>query len=146
MAALAAVPGDTWTGRAGGRAVDIASAHSDLPAALDELYERISVFHYPFSGIGPEAKALALGVFTAARGEYVPAVLGGANIGRDSDTIAAMAGSMSGALHGSEAVPKQWIKRINSVRGHCVASTAGTDLAEHARDLHTALLAKETVR
>jgi hypothetical protein len=27
------------------------------------------------------------------------------------------------------------------VRGHCIASTAGTDLAALARDLHAALLA-----
>jgi ADP-ribosylglycohydrolase len=143
QAALDAAPADSWTGRTIRRAVDIGSAHSDLSAALDELYKRISIFHYPFADVGPEATALAMGVFVAARGEYIPAVLGGANIGRDADTIAAMAGSMSGALHGAGAVPEQWRRRINVVRGHCIASTAGTDLAELARDLHTALLAKE---
>ncbi|MER5788145.1 ADP-ribosylglycohydrolase family protein [Streptomyces sp. NPDC001980] len=143
QAALAAVPADSWTGRTVRRAVDIGSSHTELPAALDELYERISIFHYPFADVGPEATALAMGVFTAARGEYVPAVLGGTNIGRDADTIAAMAGSMAGALHGSDAVPEPWRRRINVVRGHCIASTAGTDLAELARELHAALTAKE---
>ena len=142
QAALAAAPADSWSGRTTRQAVDIGYSHSELPAALDELYERISIFHYPWADVGPEATALALGVFVAARGEYVPAVLGGTNIGRDADTIAAMAGSMAGALHGSNAVPEQWRRRINVVRGHCIRSTADTDLAELARDLHATLLAK----
>ncbi|GAA3708804.1 hypothetical protein GCM10022224_087850 [Nonomuraea antimicrobica] len=141
-AALAAAPAGSWSARTIGRAVDIGSSHRELAPALDELYERISIFHYPFADVGPEATALAMGVFAAARGEYVPAVLGGANIGRDADTIAAMAGAMAGALHGSEAVPERWRRRINVVRGHCIRSTAGTDLAELARDLHAALLTK----
>ncbi|WP_307783609.1 ADP-ribosylglycohydrolase family protein [Streptomyces spinoverrucosus] len=143
-AALAAAPLDSWTGRTIRRAVDIGSAHTELSAALDDLYERISIFHYPFADVGPEATALAMGVFAAARGEYVPAVLGGANVGRDADTIAAMAGSLAGALHGAEAVPEEWRRRINAVRGHCITATAGTDLAELARELHAALLAAQT--
>ena len=142
QAALGAAPADSWSGRTTRRAVDIASSDAEMSAALDELYARISIFHYPFADVGPEATALALGVFVAARGEYVPAVLGGTNIGRDADTIAAMAGSLAGALHGSGAVPEKWIRRINVVRGDCIRSTAGTDLAELARDLHTALLTK----
>ncbi|MDX6346786.1 MAG: hypothetical protein QOF84_1576 [Streptomyces sp.] len=144
-AALTAAPTDSWTARTTRLAVDIGTAHSELSAALDELYERISIFHYPFADVGPEATALAMGIFAAARGEYVPTVLGGTNIGRDADTIAAMAGSMAGALHGAGAIPEEWSRRINVVRGHCIGSTAGTDLAELARDLHAALLRKEGV-
>jgi ADP-ribosylglycohydrolase len=70
-------------------------------------------------------------------------VLGGANIGRDADTVAAMAGAMAGALHGAGAVPSGWRERVNVVRGHCIRAVAGTDLAELARDLHTALLRKD---
>jgi len=142
-AGLSACPADSWTARSIRRAVAIGTTHTDLPAALDELYARISIFHYPFADVGPEATALAMGVFAAARGDYVEAVLGGTNVGRDADTIAAMAGAMAGALHGAEAVPEQWRQRINVVRGHCIRSTAGTDLAELARDLHTALLRKD---
>jgi ADP-ribosylglycohydrolase len=143
-AGLAAAPAGSWSARSIGRAVEIGTAHAELPAVLDELYARISIFHYPFADVGPEATALAMGVFAAARGQYVPAVLGGTNVGRDADTIAAMAGAMAGALHGADAVPGKWRRRINVVRGHCIRSTAGTDLAELARDLHNALVRKET--
>jgi ADP-ribosylglycohydrolase len=141
---LAAAPADSWTARSIRRAVEIGRSYTELPAALDELYDKISIFHYPFADVGPEATALAMGVFAAAKGDYVQAVLGGTNVGRDADTIAAMAGAMAGALHGAEAVPGHWRRRINTVRGHCIRSTAGTDLAELARDLHSALLRKDT--
>jgi ADP-ribosylglycohydrolase len=144
-AGLAAIPADSWSARTIARAIDIGRAHEQLTAAVDELYAAVSLFHYPWADVAPEATALAFGVFAAARGEYVPAVLAGANIGRDADTIAAMAGALAGALHGADAVPTDWQRRINVVRGHCIRAVAGTDLAVLAQELHAALARKEVI-
>jgi ADP-ribosylglycohydrolase len=138
-AGVAAIPEDSWTARLVRQALDIASAHDNLEAAIDELYAKISILCYPWADVGPEATALAFGVFAAAQGAYVPAVLGGVNMGRDSDTIAAMAGAMAGALHGASSVPASWRDRINIVRGHCIGAVAGTDLSVLADELHSAL-------
>lgn len=138
-AGLAAVPVGSWSARTIGRAVDIGRRAPSLRAAVDQLYAEISLFHYPWADVAPEATALAFGLLTAARGDYVDAVLGGVNVGRDADTIAAMAGGMAGALHGAQAVPPPWRERINRVRGHCIKAVAGTDLAELAEALHQAL-------
>jgi ADP-ribosylglycohydrolase len=137
-AGLAAVPADSWSARNITRAVDIGRRAPDLRAAVDELYDELSIFCYPWADVAPEATALAFGVFAAARGEYVDSVLGGVNVGRDADTIAAMAGGMAGALHGAQAVPEHWRSRINRVRGECITATAGTDLAELAREFERA--------
>jgi ADP-ribosylglycohydrolase len=138
-AGLAVVPPDSWSARTIARAVDIGRRAPGLRPAVDQLYEEISLFHYPWADVAPEATALAFGVLAAARGEYVDAVLAGVNVGRDADTIAAMAGGMAGALHGAEAVPQRWRMRINRVRGHCIKAVAGADLAELAGALHQAL-------
>jgi ADP-ribosylglycohydrolase len=138
-AGLAAVPPDSWSARTIARAVDIGRRAPGLRQAVDQLYQEISIFHYPWASVAPEATALAFGVLAAAQGEYVDAALAGVNMGRDADTIAAMAGGMSGALHGAQAVPERWRRRINRVRGHCIKAVAGTDLAELARALHQAL-------
>jgi ADP-ribosylglycohydrolase len=138
-AGLGAVPPGSWSARMIGRAVVIGRRAPDLRSAVDQLYEEISLFHYPWADIAPEATALAFGVLAAARGEYVDAVLAGVNVGRDADTIAAMAGGMAGALHGAEAVPERWRIRINRVRGHCIKAVADTDLADLAAELHQAL-------
>ncbi|MBE3144479.1 MAG: ADP-ribosylglycohydrolase family protein, partial [Planctomycetes bacterium] len=41
-------------------------------------------------------------------------ILYGANFGRDADTIASMAGALSGALHGASALPGEWVEKIRA--------------------------------
>jgi ADP-ribosylglycohydrolase len=74
-----------------GQAVDEASALRDL---------------YDFVGVDmlvPESVAAAMGVVLLAKGDPMRAVLLGANIGGDADTIAAIAGQICGALAGIRA-------------------------------------------
>ena len=54
------------------------------------------------------------GILALTRGDYRRAVVEGANFQRDSDTIAAMAGSVAGALHGLEALPEEWVESVRS--------------------------------
>ena len=143
-AGLAAVPEDSWSARTIKSAIDLGSSASSLRRAVDDLYESISIFCYPWADVAPEATALAFGLFAAARGDYVGSVLGGVNIGRDADTIAAMAGSLAGALHGAQAVPERWRDRINVVRGQCIQATAGVRLTDLARQLHDSLAANSS--
>ncbi len=56
-----------------------------------------------------EELPIALGLVVVAGGDYREAVLGAVNYGRDSDSIATMAGAISGALGGAEAVPQDWL-------------------------------------
>ncbi|QAY62809.1 crystallin J1 [Xylanimonas allomyrinae] len=131
-AAVAATPADSWSRRMLVRAVDIAQGSGSDEERLDELERRISLSHYPWADTAPEATALALGVFAVAEGGYVDSVLGGVNIGRDADTIAAMAGALAGALHGVDAIPGEWTRRLGPLRGSCVAAMAGVDLGDLA--------------
>ncbi|WP_035701145.1 ADP-ribosylglycohydrolase family protein, partial [Glycomyces tenuis] len=60
-----------------------------------------------------EELPIALGMLIAADGDYREAVLGAVNYGRDSDSIAVMAGSLAGALGGVGAVPAEWIGGVS---------------------------------
>jgi ADP-ribosylglycohydrolase len=131
-AGVSCLPSDSWSARLIGRALAIADSSGSVEERYDELERRIPVFHYPWADIAPEATALAYGVFAIAEGDYVESVLGGVNIGRDADTIAAMAGAMAGALHGFDAIPPEWSSRITELRGSCITVTAGVQLAELA--------------
>lgn len=141
QAGLDAVPADSWSARTISAAINIGSQAPSISRAVDDLYESISILCYPWADVAPEATALAFGLFAAARGDYVGSVLGGVNIGRDADTIAAMAGSLAGALHGAHAVPERWRLRINTVRGQCIQAVAGINLSDLARRLHASLAA-----
>ncbi|MFE4951081.1 ADP-ribosylglycohydrolase family protein [Leifsonia sp. NPDC056665] len=127
-AGLNATPEDSWSRRMIEKALAVAAGPGTEDERLDELERRVAIFHYPWADVAPEATALAFGVFAIAEGDYVEAVLGGVNIGRDADTIAAMAGAMAGALNGIDAIPTKWTKRLGPLRGSCIAAMAGVDL------------------
>ncbi len=55
-----------------------------------------------------EELPVAVGFVLIARGDVENAVLGAVNYGRDADSIGTMAGAISGALKGRDAVPAQW--------------------------------------
>ncbi|MGW5659042.1 ADP-ribosylglycohydrolase family protein [Streptomyces sp. NPDC003758] len=103
---------------------DAASRYSDFESALRPLREAVA----PYDTVGPDYRApslgarrpsrlhaieelpVALGMVVVARGDYRHAVLGSVNYGRDCDSIATMAGAITGAL-GSQ-VPSDWAKAV----------------------------------
>ena len=128
-----------------------AATCSDALTAIPVLRTAVE----PFDTVGPEyrkpaldarrpsrTKAIeelpvALGMVVAARGELRAAVLGAVNYGRDADSIASMAGAISGAMHGSGAVPADWAEPVaEASRTDLVAP--GRTMAAVARDIRAA--------
>ena len=62
--------------------------------------------------VGDEAVALALYCFQRNPDSYEKVVIRGANTNGDSDSIACIAGSISGAYLGIEAIPPDWVRKI----------------------------------
>ena len=60
-----------------------------------------------------EELPIALGFLVVTGGDYDGSVFGGANYGRDNDSIAGMVGAIAGALHGASAIRLNWIEQIN---------------------------------
>ena len=60
-----------------------------------------------------EELPIALGFLVVADGDYEGSIFGGANYGRDNDSIAGMAGAIAGALHGARAIRPNWIEQID---------------------------------
>jgi len=81
-----------------------------------------------------EELPIALGMLVAARGDYSEAVLGAINYGRDSDSIAVMAGSLAGALAGVSAIPSEWVTAVSEGSRMDILST-GAVMASVARDI-----------
>ena len=101
----------------------VAAEHADWRDALTDLRDAVA----PFDTVGPhyrqpsldarrpsrtksiEELPVALGLAIVAGGDYREAVLGAVNYGRDSDSIATMAGAITGALGGADVVPAEWL-------------------------------------
>lgn len=109
-------------------ALEVASRFDGWRGKLVELRDAIR----PFDSMGenfremkPDARRpsrsqaieelpIALAMVMVSKGDYREAVLGGVNYGRDSDSIASMAGAMLGALNGIESIPVGWVHGIES--------------------------------
>jgi ADP-ribosylglycohydrolase len=76
-------------------ALDEARAAGDLAEALERIESAVGTSMLAF-----ESVPAAVGVFAAAGGDPIETVRAGVRIGGDTDTIAAMAGALAGALHG----------------------------------------------
>lgn len=131
-AALAAVPPDSWTARALRRALDVARAAPDLEAALPAIDAQVIVPWWPWADLATEAVPVALAVVLAAGGDFRQAVTGGVRMGRDADTIGAIAGSLAGAYGGEDAIPAAWRARVQTSTGHCIGFIAGRRIVDMA--------------
>ncbi len=78
-----------------------------------------------------ESMPAAVGIFVAAKGEPLDCAIGGTNIGNDTDTIAAMAGAMAGALKGPEAIPQEMRDTLNTANKEDITQLAA-DLTQIA--------------
>jgi ADP-ribosylglycohydrolase len=81
-----------------------------------------------------EELPLALGCVVATGGDYRRAVLAAANYGRDSDSIATMAGAIIGALHGIEVIPQEWRDTVGT-NSRLDLTASGRTMAAVAREI-----------
>lgn len=140
QSALDVVPKDSWTHSSITRGVKIGNDSQDVWDSLVHLRKAVVCSYYFWPDVAPEVVGLAFGIIAAARGKFENAVLGAVNIGRDTDTIAAIAGAVCGAAQGVQSIPERWRQRISVSRGTCINAVKGMAIESTADGL--ALLAK----
>jgi ADP-ribosylglycohydrolase len=134
-AALDAVPADSWTARSLRTAHDVVTATPDWASAARSAVAELAVHRYYWADLAPEAVSLAFVAVLAGRGDFRTTVLNAVNLGRDADTIAAMAGAVAGAGAGVEAVPDDWLPAVAVAPGICLTTTKGMNPMEVADEL-----------
>ncbi|TDD42252.1 ADP-ribosylglycohydrolase family protein [Nonomuraea terrae] len=138
QAALSVIPADSWTARNVVRVCEVLAAGGPRgrgEEAVEALHEAVVVRHYPWTDIAPEAVALALAAFLAGDGDVEESVTFGVSLGRDADTIGAIAGAVAGASQGEAGVPARWAARIGPVTGKCLPVVAGRHVLDTADEL-----------
>jgi len=90
---------------------------SDVLAAREPLYAGF----LEYNGQDPwEVVTFTLAIFKVAKGDVWQCMIGGTNIGRDSDTISNLSAVLSACLHGTASIPK-----------HLLSLFSDTALAEY---------------
>ncbi|MBL1069015.1 ADP-ribosylglycohydrolase family protein [Streptomyces sp. 7-21] len=158
-AALRQLPEGTEIRRNALHAVDLgrtaAAARPGLPGnafALVPVLEHEIVDHvYSYGIAAAETVPVALAVAVAAAGAITEAVPSAACLSRVADSAPALAGALTGAVGGAEALPASWRDACRSLPGCALPRLADTDLVELAerlarssRDLVTGMNRKDT--
>lgn len=134
-AAVDAIPADSWTGRNLRVAERIVGGSTDWQSAAEQAVTELAVHLYYWADLAPEAVALAFTAVLAGGGDFRTTVLNAVNLGRDADTIAAMAGAVAGAMSGVDAVPQEWLPAVAVAPGICLKATKGMHPMEIADEL-----------
>ncbi len=119
-----AIRGETL-GRKKGRTVPLPSVPERIKLAIclalkAETREEAGHLFSSLIGTGLaacESIPTAIGIFVACEGDPYSCAITGANVGYDTDTIASMAGALSGALKGFGHVPKPLFQIVEKVNG-----------------------------
>ncbi|WP_169582072.1 MULTISPECIES: ADP-ribosylglycohydrolase family protein [Microbacterium] len=106
--------------RAAEEAVTLAADSPDYARFREQYQLR---FNRPIFCDSLETVPAALALSLLARGDVRTAVEYGANFGRDTDTIAAMAGAICGAL--AAALPQDWLDQLGAPARHSAERLAG---------------------
>jgi ADP-ribosylglycohydrolase len=127
--ALNSVPKDSWTYRTLVDAQNILNenVNETLFVNAEKLLEKVAQTKYFFADLAPEAVSLALASVLYGKGDFAKSLLFAVNLGRDADTIAAMAGAVAGSISGYENIPDKWKVAVTSVGGSCLAFTKGME-------------------
>ncbi len=137
-AALDVVPTDSWTARCLVTAKEVVDTAPDWTTAAERAVSRLAVHRYYWADLAPEAVGLTFTAVLAGGGNVRDTVLNAVNLGRDADTVAAMAGAIGGAMGGVEAVPEAWLAAVAVAPGVCLTTTKGMhpmDVADELCDL-----------
>ena len=93
---------------------DFVECIRNVPAALEMGNEEEALESLGRGWVGEEAVALALYCFLLCPDDYRRTVLRGANTEGDSDSIACIAGAVSGAYNGVGAIPEEWVRDVEN--------------------------------
>ena len=109
--------------------LDIAAHCPDVFSLREPFYKHFLVTFPPWDAVfSLEMVPCAIALCYIAKGNGEHAIIGAANIGRDADTIAAIAGELMGVIYGVQSLPPAWVDQV-------VCLNPAPDLAKMAVDL-----------
>lgn len=108
-------------------AINLALKAQDLEEVMDSLEAYIGNSVYAV-----ESVPTAIGLFVFAGGDPLESIVGGTNIGNDTDTIAAMAGALAGALRGFDALPRDLYATLKAANEEFDLEALAQDLTDVA--------------
>ena len=90
--------------------LEIARNHPSIKDIREPIRQHFAPT-YPFAD-GVETAAEVMALFWITKGDVKEGMIGATNIGRDTDCIAGMLGSICGAFKGIDGIPPEWVETV----------------------------------
>lgn len=133
--AMSVVPQDSWTWRGLRDCREIVATTSGWQETARNAVDHFALRDYYWTDLATEAVPLAFTALLASGGDVRESILNAVNLGRDADTIAAIAGGVIGAYGGIGSIPAEWLPAITTAPGVCLRVTKGMNPMQVATDL-----------
>ncbi len=112
----------------------------ELRRAFDAIYSSEGP---PYAWLyAPEVVSKGVCIFRMVNGNVKDAIVAAANMGRDTASVAAIAGGLSGALSGAGSIPEEWIALVDRATAANKYTNNQRTLRAHADGLHEAFRAR----
>lgn len=131
-AGMRKIPQDSWLNYTMSKMMEICSQAGTIQNAWEALHSELWT---PSHAAAAEAIPQIYAVFRLTSGDFRQGMFWACNFGRDADTIGAVVGAFSGAMHGIQAIPVEWVQRVRRPSGVCLKFAAQEDLIEIASQL-----------
>jgi len=126
------IPEDSWLGRNMARVMTICDTYPDIFDALEQLHLQLWA---PVHSMAAEAVPQSYAILKLTGADFRKGMIYGGNFGRDADTICALIGAISGAMHGTAAIPEDWAARADQPAGVCLRFAAHKSMRGLAKQL-----------
>ncbi len=130
--ALKVTPKDSWIRFTLTKALNIIEEKKTLEEAWKPLHDALWT---EYKSVGPEAIPSALAILKLTDGDFKRGIIYSGNFGRDSDTISAIVGAISGAMSGMKSIPSSWVDKVRITTGVCLPFTKEMNLIDIATQL-----------
>src|SRR3982074_2667324 len=101
-------------------ALDLTAAAATPLDLVADLNDQVANASYSFGTVPPQTLASAFAIVLATGGDPTVAVPLAGMIAKQSDSMPAMVGALTGALSGAEVLPQRWRDKVDLLRGHCL--------------------------
>jgi ADP-ribosylglycohydrolase len=118
-------------------ALAIAAAHPDIRAMREPIRAHFAPT-YPYAD-AVETAAEAMALFQVTGGDVRQGLIGATNLGRDTDCIGGMLGSVCGAFKAIDGVPAEWVDTVQRAVDRNTYTLQKLSMEETARQLTLAL-------
>ena len=119
------LPEFSWIRRTVDEAMQIAQKSESVFSIIPELHNRIVNREYSYGNVAAETLALTFVIADVHGNNFENALLTASGFAKSGETLPAMVGALTGAMHSSAIAGEHWLNAIGSLKGICIPFLAG---------------------